>query len=237
VMLKTGIVLAMWLLAMGLASGAGAQSTASAGTSSAAVQPQNGQLQTDVSPDVQPTSLGDLARQVRAHKQTDSKTTEVIDDESLPTGGQGISIVGSSVSGRKNSFAGSEASAGRSSGTGRMTLLDFWASWCGPCRESVPDLKALQRAYGTDQLKVVSVDEDKNEDVGHKYASEHGMNWEVQFDSIGATAQRHNVHAFPTFILVDGNGREVQRFVGVDPSRPLASRVGPYLEHARKTSL
>lgn len=236
-MRKPATILAMGMLTMALASSAAAQNMASAGTSDATIQSQNGQSQSEVSQDVQPTSLGDLARQVRVHKQSESKTIEVIDDESLPTGGQGISIVGSGVSGRKNSVGGSEAPAAQSSGTGRMTLLDFWASWCGPCRESVPDLKALQRTYGGDQLEVISVDEDKNEDVGHKYASEHGMNWELQFDSIGATARRHNVSAFPTFILVDGNGREVQRFVGTDPSRPLASRIGPYLEHARKTSL
>jgi len=242
VMRGTGAVLAMGMLAMGLASGAAAQSMASERTSSTSIQSQNAQSQNDVSQDVQPMSLGDLARQVRVHKQSESKAIEVIDDESLPRDGRGISIVGSGPSGLGNSVAGNsvegpEAPAGQSSRTGRMTLLDFWASWCGPCRESVPDLKALQRTYGSDQLEVISVDEDKNENLGRKYASEHGMNWEVQFDSIGATARRHNVSAFPTFILVDGNGREVQRFVGVDPSQPLASRIGHYLEHARKTSL
>jgi thiol-disulfide isomerase/thioredoxin len=224
-MRRMGTVLAMGMLVMGLASSAAAQSVASAGASSATAQREN-----DASQRAQPMSLGDLARQVRVQKQGGSKATKVIDDENLPRNGQGISIVGSG--------GGSDATAGgRSFHTGRMTLLDFWASWCGPCRESVPDLKALQGVYGSDQLEVISVDEDKNADAGRSYASEHGMNWEVQFDSSGATARQHNVKAYPTFILVDGNGQEVRRFVGVDSSQPLASRIGPYLEHGRKTSL
>jgi thioredoxin-like negative regulator of GroEL len=63
------------------------------------------------------------------------------------------------------------------------------------------------------------------------------MNWAVQFDPSGATARQHNVSAYPTFILVDASGREVRRFVGVDPSQPLANRLATYLDHSRKTTL
>jgi len=217
----TKMVLATGMLTMWIASGAAAQSVSSSGTTSVTAQPQN-----DPSQATQLMSLGDLARLARSQKQSEPKALKVIDDENLPTGGGGINIVGSGTS------------VGRgSSRTGRMTLLDFWASWCGPCRESVPDLKSLQRTYGRDQLEVISVNEDKNEDAGRSYASEHGMNWEVQFDAGGATARRYGVSGYPTFVLVDGRGREVQRFVGEDPSQPLASRVGPYLERASKASL
>ena len=183
-------------------------------------------------------SLGDLARLTRAQKQGEPKAMKVIDDENMPRNGGGISVVGSGVVESETRLSGSgDSVGGGSSRTARMTLLDFWASWCGPCRESVPDLKALQRTYGSDQLEVISVDEDKNENAGRSYASEHGMNWAVQYDSSGATARRHNVSAFPTFILVDSNGREVQRLVGEDPSQPLAGRIGPYLERTAKASL
>jgi len=74
-----------------------------------------------------------------------------------------------------------------------MTLLDFWASWCGPCRASVPDLKALQRMYGSDQLEVISVNEDTNENAGRRFASESGMNWEVRFDPEGQTSRQYGV--------------------------------------------
>ena len=174
----------------------------------------------------QPMSLGDIARMVRAKKQAEPKAVRVIDDENLPRNGGGISVVGN----------GAGAGGGSSSGA-KMTLLDFWASWCGPCRQSVPDLKALQRAYGSDQLEVVSVNEDKNENAGRSFASDNGMNWEVQFDPSGETSHQYDVHALPTFILVDANGKEVQRFVGEDPSVPLAGRIAPFMPKSQNASM
>lgn len=228
----TLFALAVGTLVLGLPAGAAAQSApqsvsqnAPNNAGQAPSQPQNAQAD-DSSQVGQPMSLGDLARLVRAKKQTEPKAVKVIDDENLPRNGGGISVVGNGP-----------GAGGGSSSAGKMTLLDFWASWCGPCRESVPDLKALQRTYGSDQLEVISVNEDKDEDAGRSFASEHGMNWEVQFDSSGATARQYNVSAFPTFILMDGNGREVQRFVGEDPSDPLAGRIGPYIEKAPKASM
>ncbi|HXX46490.1 MAG TPA: TlpA disulfide reductase family protein [Candidatus Acidoferrales bacterium] len=173
----------------------------------------------------QPMSLGDLARMVRAKKQTAPKATRVIDDENIPRNGGGISVVGNG------------GGAGGSSGGSKMTLLDFWASWCGPCRQSVPDLKALQRAYGSDQLEVVSVDEDKNENAGRSFASDNGMSWDVQYDPTGETSKQYDVHALPTFILVDSSGKEVQRFVGEDPSVPLAGRIAPFMPKIENASL
>jgi thiol-disulfide isomerase/thioredoxin len=215
------------IMAMVLASGAAAQSTPSPATSSQSAQPQDGSSQT-----AQPMSLGELARLAKAQRQSEPKAVKVVDDENLTRGGSGISVVGSESSADEQEFgvAGSNSrTTGRLSHTGRLTLLDFWATWCGPCRESVPQLKALQQVFRSDQLQVISVDEDKNEATGRSFASEHGMNWEVQFDSSGATARQHNVSAFPTFILVDSSGREVRRFVGNDPSQPLTSRLAPYL--------
>lgn len=170
----------------------------------------------------QSLSLGDLARIARAKKDSAPKAVKVIDDENLPRNGGGISVVGSG------------ATAWERGSLEKMTLLDFWASWCGPCRESVPDLKALQKTYGSDQLEVISVNEDTNENAGRRFASASGMNWEVQFDPEGQTSRQYGVRAFPTFILMDSNGREVQRFVGEDPQEPLAGRIAPFMPQTPK---
>ena len=170
----------------------------------------------------QSMSLGDLARIMRAKKDNAPKAVKVIDDENLPRNGGGISVVGSGAAAREGGSIE------------KMTLLDFWASWCGPCRESVPDLKALQRTYGSDQLEVISVNEDTNENAGRRFASESGMNWEVQFDPEGQTSRQYGVRAFPTFILMDSSGREVQRFVGENPQEPLAGRIAPFMPKAPK---
>ena len=195
------------------------QSGAAASTSAS----QQSSAQADDSAQTGPSiSLGDLARIVRAKKDSAPKAVKVIDDENLPRNGGGISVVGSGAAARKRGSLE------------KMTLLDFWASWCGPCRESVPDLKALQKTYGSDQLEVISVNEDTNENAGRRFASESGMNWEVQFDPEGQTSRQYGVRAFPTFILMDSSGREVQRFVGENRQEPLAGRIAPFMPKTPK---
>jgi len=101
----------------------------------------------------QPTSLGDLARLARAKRKDEPKAAKVIDDENMPRGG--IPIGGSASN-----------SSSSSSRTGeKLVLLDFWASWCGPCRESLPDLKRFQSAFSSDQVEVVGISEDRDENT------------------------------------------------------------------------
>ena len=211
---KVQLLLPLGILALLCASGAAAQDVSR--NSEPATLPQ--QNPTDSAQSAEPMSLGDLARLARAKKQSEPKAAKMIDDDNLPRSGGGISIVGGS---------GGAGSSG--SGGGKMVLLDFWASWCGPCRESVPQIKELQRTYGSD-LEVVSVNEDKDESAGRSFVAQNQMNWEQQFDSGGEMSRQYGVHAFPTFILTDGNGNVLQRFVGEDPGQPLANRVAPYLK-------
>ncbi len=222
---KTLLALAVGALGLSLSSGAAAQDASKTPDPGPAQQTA---AQTDglvsAQPE-QPMSLGDLARLARAKKQSDAKVAAVIDNDNLPHTGGGISVVGSG--------------AGDSSGShaAKVVLLDFWASWCGPCRQSVPDLKQLQKAYGSDQLEVISVNEDKDESAGRNFVSQNQMNWEQQFDSKGEMSQQYGVHAFPTFILTDERGKVLQRFEGEDPSQTLASRIGPYLDKTSKGSI
>jgi thiol-disulfide isomerase/thioredoxin len=223
---RTLLALAVGTLGLALSGGAGAQDVSKNSPQSPAEQPT---AQTDglvsAQPD-QPMSLGDLARLARAKKQGDAKAAAVIDNDNLPHTGGGISVVGGG--------AGDSSSGSRSA---KMVLLDFWASWCGPCRQSVPDLKQLQKAYGSDQLEVISVNEDKDENAGRSFVAQNQMNWEQQFDSNGEMSQQYGVHAFPTFILTDERGKVLQRFEGEDPGQTLASRIGPYLNQTSKGSI
>jgi thiol-disulfide isomerase/thioredoxin len=208
-------------LGLAISGGAVAQNAPSASAEDNLGSAQQAAAAADASAQAdQPMSLGELARIARAKKQNEAKAAKVYDENNLPRGG-GISVVGGA-----SDWAGGTGSA---ASTRKVVLLDFWASWCGPCRRSVPDLKQLQKTYGSDQLEVISVNEDQDEKAGRNFVAQNQMNWEQRFDADGEMSQQYNVHAFPTFILTDENGTELRRFTGEDPNQPLAERVGPYL--------
>src|ERR1700683_791306 len=60
---------------------------------------------------------------------------------------------------------------------GKVTLLDFWATWCGPCRHALPGLKQLQAAYGADKVEVISISEDEDEGTWQSFVTQNQMNW------------------------------------------------------------
>jgi len=178
-------------------------------------------------------SLGDMARLARAKKNAaPAKAAAVINDENLsraPRDAAEMALDASfNAAPRGPGAAPSRSSDSPSSGHGKITLLDFWASWCGPCRESLPDLKRLQAAYG-DRLEVISISEDHDENTWRNFVAANGMNWTQRFDTGGAEAHRYGASALPTFIVLDGNGSVLGRLVGEDPSMPLAERLAPLL--------
>ncbi len=101
---------------------------------------------------------------------------------------------------------------------GKVVLLNFWATWCGPCRAETPDLIALQSRY-KDVLQIIglAVDVDDPEDV-KAFAEKSGINYPVAIASDEVRARYGGITALPTSFLLDTDGRVVQKHVGMfDP--------------------
>lgn len=102
---------------------------------------------------------------------------------------------------------------------GKIVLLNFWATWCGPCRAEIPHLIELQSKYG-DKLQVIglAVDVDSADDV-KQFVHDARMNYPVAISSTDVRFKYGGIAALPTSFLLDSQGRAVQKHVGLrDPA-------------------
>jgi thiol-disulfide isomerase/thioredoxin len=98
---------------------------------------------------------------------------------------------------------------------GKVTLINFWATWCGPCRAEIPDLVALQSKY-RDHLQIIGVSEDEvSADVVRRFAAEQRVNYPIVMLTPEIEKAFPGVHALPTSFVVDREGRLVQKHVGM----------------------
>jgi cytochrome c biogenesis protein CcmG/thiol:disulfide interchange protein DsbE len=89
-------------------------------------------------------------------------------------------------------------------------LMDFWGTWCPPCRESIPTLQNLQKKYTGKNFELVSVSSDDEEDVWRTFVAAQKMNWTEYIDLSGEILERFKIESFPTYIVLDKDG--VMRF-------------------------
>jgi len=98
---------------------------------------------------------------------------------------------------------------------GKVTLVNYWATWCPPCRAELPDLIALQAKYG-DALQIIGISEDEIPvDEVRQFARDNNFNYPVVMSTPELSAIFTGVAALPTSFLLDRDGRIVQRHVGM----------------------
>lgn len=103
---------------------------------------------------------------------------------------------------------------------GQVVLLDFWATWCPPCRMSVPELEKLHEEYAGKPLKVVGISMDQETDRVPAFVKKARVTYLVALGVSSTVAQDYQVEGLPTFVLIDKEGRVVRRWVGYDQRLP-----------------
>lgn len=92
---------------------------------------------------------------------------------------------------------------------GKVVLIDFWASWCGPCRNSMPALKQVYKKYKDKGLEIYGISLDQNPAAWTKAVKEDQTTWLHVIDKEGATAGKWGIQYIPTSFLLDKQGKIV----------------------------
>jgi len=118
---------------------------------------------------------------------------------------------------------------------GQVRLLDFWATWCAPCREEIPMLNELHTKFSDQGLLILAIsDMDEDAEVVQPFVDEH----EVVYRNLIGTeevVQSYKVLGLPTAYLIDGEGTIVKKFFGPKPPRILEGEIRKLLEGSPAT--
>lgn len=123
---------------------------------------------------------------------------------------------------------------------GKYLLIDFWASWCGPCRQAIPKVKSLYQQYHDKGFDVVSISIDTDKGAWKKAMKEENMPWEqLLTENKDTTMEVFQFGGVPTLYVVDKEGKIVTRFLGYSPEAEAAIKSllekGTIGDHAKKS--
>jgi len=107
---------------------------------------------------------------------------------------------------------------------GQVVLLDFWASWCAPCRAAMPAYQTLQAELSANGFSVLAINLDEHPDDGRAFLRRVPVHYPVLSDPAGAVAERYRLTGMPTALLIDRQGRIRRRWVGFEPTELPALR-------------
>jgi thiol-disulfide isomerase/thioredoxin len=89
---------------------------------------------------------------------------------------------------------------------GRTVLLDFWTTWCPPCRVDAPAVEKLHRKYGGKELTIVGISVSEDREIVEKFLKEHPQGFQVVLTTENEMPRPYEVGVFPTYIVIDRDG-------------------------------
>ena len=90
---------------------------------------------------------------------------------------------------------------------GEVVLINFWASWCGPCRQEMPELEAIYQKYQSLGFTILGINVDKDRAMADKVLNSTTLSFPILFDSDNAVTELYKVDAMPTTVIVDRGGK------------------------------
>ena len=97
---------------------------------------------------------------------------------------------------------------------GKIVLVDFWASWCVPCRHSFPWMNQMQQKYGAQGLQIIGVNLDDDKTAADKFLRETPAKFTLKFDPAGTLARKFDVQTMPSSYVLDSSGNVIAKHFG-----------------------
>ena len=97
---------------------------------------------------------------------------------------------------------------------GKVVVLNFWATWCPPCKDEMESLDKLNRSLGADGVRVVAVNDFEPREKVVEFANRHNYSFTILVDEKGVVSERYRVVMLPTTYIIDKDGRAVAKVVG-----------------------
>ncbi|UCH66616.1 MAG: TlpA family protein disulfide reductase, partial [Ignavibacterium sp.] len=100
----------------------------------------------------------------------------------------------------------------------KIVILDFWATWCGPCRKGIPDLVSIQKEYKDDVVVIgISLDQPSTQRNIEPFINHFGINYPIVLGTIDVVVAYGNIQAIPTSFIIDKERNIVKKHVGLVP--------------------
>lgn len=117
---------------------------------------------------------------------------------------------------------------------GKLVYLDFWASWCGPCRQSFPWMNSLQSRWAGRGLQVLGISVDKQQADADRFLADNPARFALAYDPAGDTPRRYAIKGMPTSVLIGPDGRVLWVHTGFrgEDSAALEARIDQALTAA-----
>ena len=155
-------------------------------------------------PEMSDSRLQKTFQQLQANNRGINERSPYLNAESF----RGINILGRPPEIKFTALDGQEVDVAKLKG--KVVLIDFWATWCGPCVADIPDLKAAYDQFHTRGFEIVGISLDTDRSALQEFVSSKGLFWPQYFDGKGWDndfAVKYGIHAVPTMWLVGRNGK------------------------------